>query len=241
MLEAVYQDEWILAVDKSAGIHSVPLARGGGPDLIALVLGLWPDIGEVKGRRPGEAGILQRLDRDTSGLVLFARDRDCYASLLKLQEEGAFSKEYTAICQPGRADPRGSRPERGTIGEGGEIESRFRPYGPRGARVAAMGLGLPWPGRVYRSRILSRQAIGVGGVERLVLGLEKGFRHQIRLHLAWVGLPILGDSLYRLPEEGRPPAGRLMLHASALAFAHPKTGKALRIECPPPATFLGPF
>jgi 23S rRNA pseudouridine1911/1915/1917 synthase len=115
------------------------------------------------------------------------------------------------------------------------VASSFRPYGPRGARVACVApeSGAPKairPGAsIYRSRILEaslRPAEGEGpGIIELRIGLERGFRHQIRAQLAWIGLPIVGDALYSLVADSR-----LRLYAVRLSLIHPVSGNAFAVE-----------
>jgi 23S rRNA pseudouridine1911/1915/1917 synthase len=257
MLDIAYEDEFLLAAVKPPGIHTAPLSfspspslslppsasspggKSEGQSLLEEVLSSYPGIGRIPGRKPCEPGLLHRLDRDTSGLVLFAKTEAAFDFLLGLQREGLFIKGYRALCEPCGLPLAGARPPRGEI-EGGLILSRFRAFGPKAARVAPIGLSLEAEGPVYRTRILSRH--DEGGRASLELELSRGFRHQLRAQLAWVGLPILGDPLYAPPREGSDPgAARLMLHASRLEFPHPRgDGSRLSIESPADVSFLLP-
>jgi 23S rRNA pseudouridine1911/1915/1917 synthase len=260
----VYEDEWLVAIDKPARMHSAPgLASG---DLCAWAFERFPELRDLRPEagqgRPdrGEGGLLHRLDYETSGLVLFARNAAAYSSLLDQQERGEFYKEYAALASPSReAQPMGSKPDKasplgvspgdwalareardgrslaallGPAGEGRAAEARriassFRSFGPKGGRVACLDpIDAAKP---YLSDILGclpSEALQAGESERLQLriGLSRGFRHQIRAHLAWIGLPICGDRLY-----GGLPDGRLRLYALRLAFAHPADGRAFFI------------
>jgi 23S rRNA-/tRNA-specific pseudouridylate synthase len=280
--EIVYEDDWLVAVRKPVRMHSAPGFGQG--ELCAWVFERYPEAGTVVApaagsggdpsaglpvsRRAGsprsEGGLLHRLDYETSGLVLFARSGEAFASLLEQQARGAFHKEYTALSSPSASDePKGSRParglpegveggawaearealdagalsallaasiERGRGGEGCGLVSAFRPYGPKGARVACLGrVASTEAAAVYRSGILAaavrpRRSAGEEPIE-LRLGLARGFRHQLRAQLAWIGLPILGDPLY-----GGAPDSRLRLYAVKLSFAHPVSGNAFSIE-----------
>lgn len=124
----------------------------------------------------------------------------------------------------------------GQKGRGPSVASRFRPYGPGAARVACIGPEEEGPRgrhrrgspeRLYETFLLSARAApeaGEGALEFRV-SIRRGFRHQIRAHFAWLGLPIIGDALY-----GGLPADRLYLHAAALEFDSPRTGERLRFE-----------
>jgi hypothetical protein len=269
-----------IAVYKPPRLHSSPL-EGGGPDLCSWLFSLHPELGfDYPGRAPGEGGLFHRLDFETSGLVLFARDPGALGSLLASQDRGLVEKDYAAACSAGdpaaglpgalprRGLPLGPEPEAwesclAGFAEGGEtgclvrligglaaegrpaaIECRFRPYGPGGARVACLDPGDgPKPGhrrgspeRVYRSELLGAAewapppgtcpGLGEGRAAlALELRIRRGFRHQIRAQLAWLGLPILGDPLY-----GGLPAQRLHLHAQRIAFPDPEDGRPISIE-----------
>jgi 23S rRNA pseudouridine1911/1915/1917 synthase len=111
------------------------------------------------------------------------------------------------------------------------VGSAFRPYGPKGARVACLESSEAAPTDVYRSDILGCStpscALRAGEIEgvRLRVGLARGFRHQIRAQLAWIGLPIRGDPLY-----GGETDERLRLYAVRLSFAHPESGLAMSLS-----------
>jgi 23S rRNA-/tRNA-specific pseudouridylate synthase len=114
----------------------------------------------------------------------------------------------------------------GREGRGGRIDSRFRPFGPGGQRVACIALGEEdgkkrrgSPERAYSSELCALRASDqVSGALSVELALGRGFRHQVRAQLAWLGLPILGDPLY-----GGLLADRLCLHAASITFAHPES------------------
>jgi 23S rRNA pseudouridine1911/1915/1917 synthase len=267
----VYEDEWLVAVDKPARMHSAPGLGSG--DLCAWVFERYPEARDLgldareagtsaaspsRDLARGEGGLLHRLDYETSGIVLFARKASAFASLIEQQERGAFCKEYLAFSSLSReARPSGSVPlkgiPRGVVPEdwaeareaddlrrlssllasaieagGCGIEAAFRPYGPKGARVAC--LGMADAAKPYLSDMLGcSPSAGLRGGEKggieLRVGISRGFRHQIRAHLAWIGLPIIGDPLY-----GGAADERLRLYAVRLAFAHPVTGRPLSLS-----------
>jgi len=268
MPRIVYEDERLVALHKPARMHSAPGLGSG--DLCAWAFERYPELAKVgggsSGRKQSEGGLLHRLDFETSGLVLFARDAEAFASLLEQQARGAFYKEYIALSSPSLiAEPQGSSPIRGTPAgvessvwtaarvacaqreagpsilsealkapafRGGKcgIECAFRPFGPKGARVACLAELGKGAAAIYRSDILGCDPIeapgeGEGPQLELRLALARGFRHQIRAQLAWIGLPIFGDPLY-----GGAPDERLRLYAIRLSFFHPASGEHFSVS-----------
>jgi 23S rRNA pseudouridine1911/1915/1917 synthase len=261
----LYEDSSLVAVIKPTRMHSVPGLGVG--DLCAWIFERYPEVREVgKGagrgaRSPAEGGLLHRLDYETSGIALFARNTDAFVSLLDQQERGTFHKEYLAFSNVSpESYPLGSVPQAGFPGgvaedawtearrgldgaslaalldaevKGGScvVSSSFRSFGPKGSRVACLRPDAgkaKKTGATYRSEVLGYSTSGARldpmkgrFALELRIGLSRGFRHQIRAQLAWIGLPISGDSLY-----GGAADERLRLYAVSLAFSHPVTGKA---------------
>jgi 23S rRNA (cytosine1962-C5)-methyltransferase len=155
----------------------------------------------------------QRLDRDTSGLLVFARRREANAKLAAQFEGRSVKKTYVA-CVAGWPRGRDRATLRDAVAEG------------KGGAMRVLGARAPG-GKlaVTHVRVLARR----GDRAKLELTLETGRTHQARVQLAHAGAPIAGDALY-----GGPPAARLMLHASAIAFEHPVSGKAVRFASPAP-------
>jgi 23S rRNA pseudouridine1911/1915/1917 synthase len=233
MFSVQYEDDFLLAVEKGPGIDTAPLDYGrGAGSLLEELLGRYPSLAALPGRKECEPGLLHRLDRDTSGLVLIAKTKEAFERLMAAQEGGLFIKRYIALCASSQAELPGAKPPRGRI-EGGLVRSRFRPYGPKGARVAPLGEEIAAAGPVYETRILGSTELK--GTFSFELELSRGFRHQLRAHLAWLGFPILGDAFYSFEESSRRP--RLMLHAKAIRFPHPENGRLIEIDCPPPDDF----
>jgi 23S rRNA pseudouridine1911/1915/1917 synthase len=260
----IYEDRSLLAVRKPPRMHTAPGPGGG--DLCAWVFERYPDVEKAGGRADGssaagrrasrEGGLLHRLDYETSGIVLFARNPGAFDALLRQQELGAFRKDYLSLSAASRASmPAGSRPRRAAPGgldatawteardrldsgalaamlEGARSEaglgvaSSFRAYGPGGSRVACIGAGGIGPS--YRSDILACSEAASAQWLEIRVGLSRGFRHQVRAHLAWIGLPIAGDPLY-----GGAPDERLRLYAVGLSFEHPETGNRLSLTADP--------
>jgi 23S rRNA pseudouridine1911/1915/1917 synthase len=210
----VHQDEHLLVIDKGPGIVVHP-GRGHREDTLAQKLA--PML--AGGDEPERAGIVHRLDRDTSGLMVVARSDE---ALRRLQAELAarrVQREYLALVE-------GRPPSRtGTIDAPIGRDPRVR------TRMAVSGSGA----REARTRFTLEQAFERSSL--LSLLLETGRTHQIRVHLQAIGHPVAGD-----PEYGT--AGlygleRQFLHATRLAFEHPITGESLELRSPLPADLQG--
>ena len=216
-LAVLFEDEDLLVVDKPAGLLTVPTAERERDTLLARAL----DYLQHRYRRRPYAGIVHRLDKDTSGALVFARNREALHALQALFRAHDIEREYLAIVE-------GRPPESGTL------DADL-------VRDAGLGRrGIARPGQsgrraVTRYRVLERFArAALVSVE-----LETGRTHQIRIHFSAAGTPVAGDRVYRRRADAPPivAAPRQMLHARRLGFAHPATGALVRAEAPLPADF----
>jgi len=208
----VHEDQDIVVVDKPAGVSSQAADPDRPDDLVTR-------LQKHLARRGADPylGVHQRLDKDTSGLLVFARRRQANAALASQFEGRAVGKTYIACVSGWRGPDRETlRHAIATDRDGG---MRVVPARATGAKRA-----------VTRVRVLDRR----GERALLELELETGRTHQARVQLANVGAPIAGDALY-----GGVRAPRLMLHASALAFLHPSGGRRVRFEARAPREFAG--
>jgi 23S rRNA pseudouridine1911/1915/1917 synthase len=234
-LVVLFEDEHLAVVEKPPGMHTAPLRGGETGTLLERVLGRYPEVAALPGIRPMEPGLLHRLDRETSGLVVVARTPAAFARLREAFESGAAHKEYTACSSPGALAPGASAPSEAVV------TSRFASLGP-GRKMVRVVLPGETRRRALREatdvqystrlRVLRRAAAAVLVSARL----DRGFRHQVRAHLAHVGLPIIGDPLYGAP---LPPgaAPRMYLHATRIELPHPVTGALLAVVSPLPPEF----
>jgi 23S rRNA pseudouridine1911/1915/1917 synthase len=206
----LYADADVAAVDKPAGVPAQPTLtsdRGTLPELVAALL-----------RAP--VTMVHRLDRETSGVTLFARTAAAAAALSAAFRDGTPEKTYLALCAraPSPADGRVDAP----LGKD-PARAGLRRVVPRGDPAATR----------YRT-------LRVGpGAALVEASPETGRTHQIRVHLAHLGAPLLGDPRYGGPRRvGEVAVPRVMLHARALRVAHPVTGAPLALEAPVPEDFL---
>ena len=226
-LRVLFEDADLVAVDKPSGLHTAPLRQGEGGTLLDLVIARFPEVARVPGVKPVEPGLLHRLDRETSGVVLVARTASAFRGLLALFRAGAVRKEYLALCVPAAAVAPGERLR---------AASRFAPSGPGRRRVRVVPVGGKARGATAAAYATEAEVLQVREGKALVRAvIVRGFRHQVRAHLAFLGLPIAGDPLYGAPASASP--ARLFLHASILSFRHPVSGRAMRFEAPLPPEF----
>jgi 23S rRNA pseudouridine1911/1915/1917 synthase len=204
-----WQDEHLAVVDKPAGLVVHPGAGRASGTLVDLL------AGTVAGGEPGRPGIVHRLDRDTSGLMVVARSEEAHGRLSDLVRKRALERTYTALV-------------------------RGVPASRTGRIEAPIGRDRDDPIRFSLDTDTPREAIThfelierIGGNALLSVTLETGRTHQIRVHLRAIDLPVVGDPVYGVPD---PRLGRQFLHASRLAFPHPFTGERIDVTSPlPPA------
>ncbi len=207
-LSIIYEDGDLLVIDKPAGLAVHPSPGHSSHTLVHGVLAHCPDLSGIGGE--GRPGIVHRLDKDTSGLIIVAKNDMAHVSLARQLKERKVEKTYLALVE-GRI-----KPAEGIIDAPIGRDPRHR------KRMAVVERG-----RDARTRYrLLREVAGRSLVE---VRPETGRTHQIRVHLASIGFPICGDALY-----GRGGAGlaRQFLHAHRLAFRHPATGERLELEAP---------
>ena len=207
-LRIAYEDEHLLVVDKPAGVVAHPSAGHGSGTLVHGVLAHGAAGGEEE--RPG---IVHRLDRDTSGLLVVARSEEAHERLKRLVQQREVEREYLALVR-GRPRSRSGRIE-APIGRDRRDPTRNSLDTDR-PREAVTHFELV--------ELIDQQAL-------LRVRLETGRTHQIRVHLAAIGLPVVGDPVYGVPD---PALGRQFLHATRLAFTHPFTSERVEVESPLP-------
>jgi 23S rRNA pseudouridine1911/1915/1917 synthase len=221
----VYSDGGYAILYKPPLMHCAPLKSGETRTLVAWCAERFSSFFSVHGKKAVEGGLFHRLDYETSGLVFVALTQDVMDVMQVQQADGLFVKEYEAVVSAGRTAlpgfPRHLPAVHAGLFAGGLVESGFRRYGPRGKSVRPI-----YSGRIYRTEILDTEILDTERAEdaealRVRLRIKQGFRHQIRCHLAWIGFPILGDSLY----GGAASPDPLALCAVRLDFSDPLTGE----------------
>lgn len=203
----LYADAHLLALDKPSGVLSVP-GKGAEKQDCAWhwALQAYPD-----------ALVVHRLDMATSGVLLFARSLECQRALGHAFSERQVQKRYVAVVAP-------ALPSR--IGEWHSIDL---PIGFDWAQRPLRKID-PEAGKPSQTRYCALPQLPCSTTSRVALEPLTGRTHQLRVHLAAIGHPILGDTLYA-PPAVQAMASRLLLHAQSLELTHPVTGALLRIHC----------
>ncbi|MDR2661684.1 MAG: RNA pseudouridine synthase [Treponema sp.] len=224
-----------LAVYKPPRMHTAPLREGEGGTLLAWAGERFPEVSAVPrggGQKALEGGLLHRLDYETQGLVLIARTRETWENLAAQQKRGLFVKEYEAYSEGPEISLPGFGPFPGELFPGSpfRIESRFRPYGPgrKQVRPEAVAPGTDDGTRRAAEYVTEGKAVPFMEGRYFFLRIARGFRHQIRCHLAWARQPLVNDGLYGGKKTAGPEAF-LALRASALEFTDPRSGERKRI------------
>jgi 23S rRNA pseudouridine1911/1915/1917 synthase len=212
-LRIAFQDEHLIVVDKGPGLVVHP-ARGHREDTLSQLLAPL-----IAGGEPERAGIVHRLDRDTSGLLVVSRSQEVHRRLQAALAGRKIEREYLALVE-GRPPARTGTIE-APIGRDPRIRTRMS-VGGAGAREA-------------RTHFTLEQALGSTSLLRL--RLETGRTHQIRVHLQAIGHPVVGDPEYGT--AGMLGLERQFLHAARLAFEHPITGERVEVTSPLPADLHG--
>ena len=233
----VHEDADILVVDKPAGLltSTVPAERR--PTLLAQVSD-YLAAHDPKAR----VGLIHRLDRDASGLLIFSKNPASFRALKQAFLRHEVERVYAAVVA-GRPRPPAGRIESHLIERAdGTVRSTREPAGPfdrlRAGPFDRLRAG-QWAVTEYET-VRSRELPGRGWVTLLKVTLHTGRKHQIRAHLAEQGTPIVGDALYNTIEANpsKPAApSRLMLAAVRLAVTHPRTGRRLAFDLPLPRGF----
>ncbi len=223
-LEIVYEDEHILVIDKPAGLVVHPAAGHQDGTLLNALLYHVPDIANVP-----RAGIVHRLDKDTTGLMVVAKTLEAHTKLVAQLQARSVSRIYEAIVI-------------GVITSGGAIDAPIGRHGVQRQKMAVVDAGKV---AVSHYRVLERFRAHT----HTRVKLETGRTHQIRVHMSHIGYPLVGDPVYggrfRIPPVASQTLvqtlrefPRQALHARFLELDHPATGVRMKWESPLPEDFL---
>ena len=210
-----------LIIDKPAGLPSAPLNENDKENAFSQAAALFSQILQVKGKKPVEGGLLHRLDTATSGLMIIAATQECYDFLQEEQKEGRIIKTYLAEC----AVP---EPFEGQGNKSFTIQSYFRPYGPgrREVRPVTADSNKAALDKVEK-KVLYTTDIRIKSINKekntalVECKITNGYRHQVRCHLAWAGLPVINDLLYN-PDADKKSTEAMHFCACKIEFEYPR-------------------
>ena len=222
-LEVVFDDGYLLGVDKPAGMPLKPSSPFDGGALANGVVALRPELALV-GNDPLGAGALHRVDDGASGLVVFAADNFLFAYMRGLFATSQVKMSFLALVE-------------GEVRDEGRVSSYLAgdPGGERLVPSETIPSGRRAGGRPRLAETFFRPLRAVGGRTLLEIGAATALDHQVRAHLALAGHPVAGDTLYgATPASDAPSPDGLFLHSLSAAFAHPATGEPVVIRAARP-------
>ncbi len=216
-LDILYEDHDLIVINKPAGLVVHPAAGNETGTLVNALLHHCTDLAGIGGEiRPG---IVHRLDKDTSGVMVAAKNEVALNELSRQFRYRETEKEYLALVWSVPKDKRGT--VRNTIGRHPIHRKKMAVNVPNG-----------------RNAVSHYEVIEpLNGAALVRVRIETGRTHQVRVHMAHIKTPIIGDKVYGRVRKAGIKADRQMLHAEKLSFSHPKTNKRMRFEAPLPKDF----
>ena len=219
-LSVLYEDSHLIVVDKESGMVVHPAA--GNPDgtLVNALLHHCGDLSGIGGvERPG---IVHRLDKDTSGCIVVAKNDAAHLSLTSQFAARGTAKLYLAVVQGCPAEPRGT------------VFTNIGRHPVNRLKMAVVNPGSGKPA-ITDYEVLHYDAATDSSL--VLCTLHTGRTHQIRVHMLHLGHPLIGDPIYAHPRRQKARPGRLMLHAWRLAFNHPADGRRISLQAPIPPEY----
>lgn len=219
-LDILHEDADLIVLNKPAGLVVHPAPGHAADTLVNALIHHCADLRGIGGElRPG---IVHRLDKDTSGALVVAKNEQAMAKLVAQFSARAVGKEYLALVWGTPRPPSGA------------VELPIGRHPAHRQKMAVVARGRP--------ALTRYELLAAGPLAALLrLRLETGRTHQIRVHMARLGHPVVGDATYGRARHGLPPGlaiPRQMLHAHVLRLVHPRDGRPLEFTAPPPADFL---
>ncbi len=213
-LDIVYEDDCLVVINKAAGMVAHPGAGNRRGTLVNALLARYPELAAMMDdAETGERlGIAHRLDRGTSGLLAAARDKNSLLALMRQFQDRSVDKRYLALL------------EKAPKSHTGLIDAPIARDPRQRQRMSVQRRGKP-----AQTEFELLDDDFQGGRALVKLKLLTGRSHQIRVHMAFIGCPVVGDAVYGFRKQ-RVKLKRQFLHASELAFAHPRTGERMRFE-----------
>lgn len=225
-----------LVISKPSGLPTAPLSAQDTNNALYLAAQTFPEILSVNGKKEIEHGLIHRIDTVTEGLILIATTQDAYEKFINQQKNNNFTKFYTAICQKNQNSKEGfpDFPKQNIFCQNEfKIQSYFRYFGQGRKEVRPVpieNLNKTQQKKVEETsiyttnvKIISQQNDTV----KVECNITKGFKHQVRCHLAWANLPIKNDPVYNQNAEK---SEQIAFYASKLQFLHPITDQIITFQ-----------
>lgn len=233
ILHSPTSEKPFLVINKPKGLASAPLSTTDKDNALSQAVELYPELLNVHGKKEIEYGLLHRLDTATDGLMVIAASQECYDFLCEEQRLGHFVKYYQAKCDilPDNAkDLGGFPPFNETDSVELSLSSYFRPYGEGRKEVRPVteesgksALSKIGKQKLYNTNIRILKMDPDSKTAFVECFITEGYRHQVRCHLAWAGLPVRGDLLYNaLFSSGIKKAENLLFSATKISFEYPR-------------------
>ena len=236
------KNEPFIVVKKAAGLPSAPLREDDSENAFSMTAAYFPELCKINGKKTVEHGLIHRLDTATEGLILIAATQEFYDFMQTEQAEGRFHKTYRAVCNitKNNTEVLGAFPENPIQNlivhkenKTFAVESYFRNFGEgkklvrpvtmNSGKAAIKKLGKQ---KLYRTEISLNYSKNSETLEA-VCRIQSGFRHQVRCHLAWCNIPVIGDPLYNAIKAN----SQMQFFAIGLEFKNPITNKDESFFC----------
>lgn len=225
-----------LVISKPSGLPTAPLSAQDTNNALYVAAQTFPEIFSVNGKKEIEYGLIHRIDTVTEGLILIATTQNAYENFINQQKNNNFTKFYTAICQKNQNKNEGfpDFPQQNIFYQNEfKIQSYFRYFGQGRKEVRPVpieSLNKTQQKKVEgtsiyttKVKIISEQNDTV----KVECNITKGFKHQVRCHLAWANLPIKNDPIYN---KNANPSEQIAFYASKLQFLHPITNQIITLK-----------
>lgn len=222
---------------KPSGLPSAPLTENDKTNALNMAGELFPEVYSVSGKKQIEYGLLHRIDTVTSGLLVIATEQTCYEKLLLLQEQGKINKTYSAICDISENKIEGFPVNNLNIklqpNSNFTIQSYFRPFGKgrkevrpvtKDSNISALKkLGKPV---LYSTNVKILEIDSFNKKTKVECNIVNGYRHQVRCHLSWIGLPIENDNTYnekcKNDSDKKNAENQIKFSATKIEFEYPE-------------------
>ncbi len=211
-LAILYEDDTLIALNKPAGLAAVPVKGSDAPSAWSLL------VAELRRRRQ-RAFVVHRIDRFTSGIILFAKTESDRDALVRQFLAHTPIREYVAVVRGHLAEPQGT------------LVHYFRREGMFQTLTKAAG------GDAARAELRYCVERRLRGASLVRVRLVTGLQNQIRVQFSAIGHPVIGDRKYHPEEASERRIARVALHAARLQFAHPRSGELVAVDCAPPPDF----